>query len=203
MGPWRCLRFGAMAMPAWGVAAYAALGYGLLPLGAMVLPAMTATYVAHPVLVYGHVFAAALALALGPWQFMPTLRNARPALHRWMGCAYLGVGVLGGGLCGLCLSRLAQGGAVAQLGFATLALAWLFTGMRAWLAIRRRAVAAHRRWMVRNFALTLAAVTLRVDLGVVLVAGLPFEAAYPAIAWLCWLPNLAAAELLLRRHQVA
>ncbi len=189
-----------MALLAWGVAGYAVVAYGLLPLGALVLPEMKAVFESHTMLIHGHVFTAVLALVLGPWQFMPRLRRMRPALHRWMGRAYLGVGVLGGGLFGLCLSPLAQGGLAARTGFAALALAWLFTGARAWLAIRRADVAAHRRWMVRNFAITLAAVTLRLELTAALFAGLSFQAVYPAIAWLSWLPNLAAAELWLRRR---
>ena len=56
--------------------------------------------------------------------------------------------------------------------------------------------------MVRNFALTFAAVTLRLWLPASIVAGFPFELAYPVIAWLCWLPNLVAAELLFNRTRV-
>ncbi len=70
--------------------------------------------------------------------------------------------------------------------------------MRAYAAIRARDIELHRRWMVRNFALTFAAVTLRLWLPASVVSGIPFEAAYPVIAWLCWVPNLLAAELLLR-----
>jgi mannose-6-phosphate isomerase-like protein (cupin superfamily) len=55
----------------------------------------------------------------------------------------------------------AFGGPIARLGFAGLALAWLVTGTCAYRAIRAGNVALHRRWMVRNFALTFAAVTLR------------------------------------------
>jgi hypothetical protein len=56
--------------------------------------------------------------------------------------------------------------------------------------------------MVRNFALTFAAVTLRLWLPASIVSGFPFELAYPVIAWLCWLPNLVAAELLFNRTRV-
>ncbi len=93
----------------------------------------------------------------------------------------------------------AFGGVTARLGFAALALAWLYTGTRAYLAIRSRDVAAHRRWMVRNFALTFAAVTLRVYLPASALAGIDFELAYSAIAWLCWMPNLVFAELWFNR----
>ena len=51
--------------------------------------------------------------------------------------------------------------------------------------------------MIRNFALTFAAVTLRAYLGLSqAVFGLSFEAFYPVVAWLCWVPNLIVAEWL-------
>ena len=54
--------------------------------------------------------------------------------------------------------------------------------------------------MVRSFALTFAAVTLRLYLGVSGASGVPFAVAYPLIAWACWVPNLVVAELWLRRQ---
>jgi hypothetical protein len=91
------------------------------------------------------------------------------------------------------MATFAFGGIVSKLGFASLAVLWLYTGLRAFLAIRRGEVSEHRRWMVRNFSLTLAAVTLRILLPLSGIAGIPFEVAYPAIAWLCWVPNLLVA----------
>jgi hypothetical protein len=49
--------------------------------------------------------------------------------------------------------------------------------------------------MIRSFALTFAAVTLRLYIPASEALGLAFEPAYLAIAFLCWVPNLAAAEL--------
>jgi uncharacterized membrane protein YozB (DUF420 family) len=76
---------------------------------------------------------------------------------------------------------------------------WLAFTVLAFLSIRRRDQAAHRRWMLRSFALTLAAVTLRIYLPLSAAMGWSFDAAYPMIAWLCWVPNLVLAELYLRR----
>ena len=185
-----------------GVAAYAVVAYGFLPLGATVHPDMRGSYEAHRLGIYLHVFAAAFALALGPFQFSAGLRARRPVLHRWCGRLYLGVGVLAGGLAGLYMAMHAFGGLGAQLGFACLAVAWLYTGLRAYLAIRARDIAAHRRWMVRNFALTFAAVTLRLWLPAAVISGLPFAPAYAVIAWLCWVPNLVLAEWLFNRDAV-
>lgn len=189
----------ALVLLSLGIAAYAIGVYGFLPLGALMHPDVRATFQANPVGIYTHVFASVVALALGPFQFFPRLRASHLQLHRWSGRLYLGVGVLLGGLAGLYMSFQAFGGATARIGFGCLAVAWLFTGLRAFLAIRRHDVASHRRWMVRNFALTFAAVMLRLYLPASMAAGIAFELAYPVIAWLCWLPNIVAAELLFNR----
>jgi len=196
----RLASFALLALLSLAVAGYAIAVYGFLPLGVAVHPDMRAAFEAQRGGVYLHVFASAVALILGPFQFSNRLRARRPALHRWSGRIYLGVGVLAGGLSGLFMAAHAFGGPAARLGFACLALGWLYTGLRAYLAIRAGNVASHRRWMVRNFALTFAAVTLRLWLPGAMVSGMAFEAAYPVIAWLCWVPNLLAAELLLAQE---
>ena len=70
------------------------------------------------------------------------------------------------------------------------------TTAMAWTSAVRRDFVAHERWMIRSFALTLAAVTLRLYLPIAPVLGYPFMPAYVAISWLCWVPNLIVAELL-------
>ena len=94
-------------------------------------------------------------------------------LHRWVGRVYL-VGVLVGGLGGLYMAPLAYGGLSTRVGFGLLAVLWLFTGAMAYARIRARQIESHRRWMIRNYALTFAAVTLRLWLiGLQALAGVP------------------------------
>jgi uncharacterized membrane protein len=181
-----------------GVAAYSIAVYGFFPPGRLVHPDMRAVFEAVRLGLYLHVFGSTFALALGPFQFSARLRARHVALHRVLGRLYLGVGVLLGGGAGFYMAFRAFGGIVSKAGFACLAMLWLFTGLRAFVAIRRREIAAHGRWMVRNFALTFAAVTLRIWLPGWVAAGVPFEAAYPVVAWLCWVPNAAVAEIVLR-----
>lgn len=177
------------------VAAYAAVAYGLYRPGELVHPAMRANFEANALAVRLHVFSALLALALGPLQFSPQVRSRWPHAHRLAGRIYLSVGVGFGGASGLYLAQFAHGGAVARWGFSLLALAWLFTGARALVAVRSRDFVRHREWMMRNFSLTFAAVTLRLYLPISLVGGVPFEAAYQVVAWLCWVPNLLLAQV--------
>lgn len=147
-----------------------------------------------PLAVIAHLAGGALALALGPFQLSDRFRSGRIQRHRVLGHVYLS-SVLVGGVAGLRLAAVSQGGWVAHAGFATLGGLWLATGLAAYLAIRRGRRERHRAWMYRNFSLTFAAVTLRLYLPLSGVLGFPFAAAYPAIAWLCWLPNLIVTEL--------
>lgn len=195
----RLAGFIALIVLSLGVAAYAIGVYGFLPLGVAVQPEMRAAFEAHRLGIYLHIFASAVALVFGPFQFSARLRATRPGLHRWIGRIYLGVGVLVGGGAGLFMAFHAYGGPVSRLGFAALATVWLYTGFRAYRAIRAGDVASHRRWMVRNFALTFAAVTLRLWAPAAFASGIPFELSYPVIAWLCWVPNLVVAERVFNR----
>ncbi len=179
-----------------GVAGYALWVYGTMPIGVEVHPDMQAAFERNAPAVYSHIFASSIALILGPFQFSTRLRKRLPDLHRWMGRIYLLAGIFVGGLAGLYIARFAYGGLVTSVGFSALAIAWLFTGAMAYLSIRNRDVIAHRRWMIRNFSLTFAAVTLRIYLAMFFAAKVEFGVFYPLLAWLCWVPNLLVAEWL-------
>ena len=179
------------------VTAYAVLAYSLLPFASHVQePEVRAVFQGHRLALGIHIFAAAFALGLGGFQFSRRIRTRWPRVHRVIGRLYLGVGVGIGGLAGLYVALDGYGSPVANAGFTMLALAWLFTGYRAYAAIRAREVAQHREWMIRNWSLTLAAVTLRIYMPIGAALGIDFATAYTAIAWLCWVPNLAVAQLL-------
>ncbi len=57
---------------------------------------------------------------------------------------------------------------------------------------------AIRRWMIRSYAMILAAVTLRIHLPILAAYFQGFEPAYQIVAWSCWVPNLLVAELVVR-----
>jgi uncharacterized membrane protein len=175
-----------------GVAIYAMVAYGFLPLGSLVHPQMKQAFEGHAVGIYIHIFTSAVALALGPWQFSAGLRQRHPRWHRWSGRTYLIAGVLPGGISGLYVAQFAFGAWVSETGFSLLAISWLASAGLAYKAIRRGDLASHQRWMLRNFALTFAAVTLRIYLGSFAAFGVPFEVFYPWLAWICWVPNLIA-----------
>lgn len=149
-----------------------------------------------------HAGFAGTALILGPFQFLAGLRRKRPGLHRAMGKAYV-ICCLAAGAAGLVLAFGARTGPISTAGFGLLAAAWIFTTGRAWRLATQLRFAEHERWMIRSFALTLAAVTLRLYLPFAFLSPLGYDATYRAISFLCWVPNLAAAEIWLARSSPA
>lgn len=140
------------------------------------------------------------ALLAGPWQFSQWLRTRALNLHRWMGRFYLlEVGL--GSVAGFFMAVVSKQGLPTHLGFGILAVLWFFTGLQAYRMVRRGSIEAHRQWMIRNFALTLAAVTLRVQMPLMMgVLHWPFPRTYVIVSWLCWVPNLLIAEWLVRKR---
>jgi uncharacterized membrane protein len=116
-------------------------------------------------------------------------------VHRWIGRTYVAA-VAVGGAGALALAPLSQHGLVTHVGFGLLAVVWLLATGTAYWRIRSGDIRAHRRWMIRSYALTFAAVTLRIYLPLSAVAGVSFPDAYQVVAWLCWVPNLVVAEWL-------
>lgn len=162
---------------------------------------------------YIHIFGAALALLLGPFQFIKGLRDRYPVLHRWIGRVYLVGGILLGGLGGLVVAQGTVAGLTGRVGFSLLALLWWLTGWQAYASIRQGRTQAHQDWMIRNFALTFAAVTLRlyIGLGMGLLSGAVgtlypdsgalFLDVYRTVPWLCWVPNLLVAEAIVAKRR--
>ncbi|MEK8132166.1 DUF2306 domain-containing protein [Paenibacillus filicis] len=98
---------------------------------------------------------------------------------------------------------MASGGWIARTGFLTMDIGWLATTWLGVLAILRGRVREHRGWMLRSYAFTLAAVTLRLyQFPLMLLFAGQFEPGYRVVAWLCWVPNLLIAEWVARRQHL-
>lgn len=175
----------------------------IFPLGAeLAFPAMAHQILNAEVMFLLHVSSASVALALGALQILPKLRKTFPAVHRWLGRLYA-VAVLLGAVSGFAIA-LKIDGVGSTVGFAALAVLWLLITTQAVSLARARKFAAHRRWMICSFALTFAAVTLRLQL-LVFIAGfnMTYEQVYPILAWSCWVPNLAFALWFIQRPAVS
>jgi uncharacterized membrane protein len=192
---------GRLSWSLWGLAAFLSAGvaifsYRYLPAIGPMAPQILANLFAKPWLDI-HIAGAATALLVGPAQFIPWIRQKRRAVHRWLGRTYV-VGCLIGGAGGLIVAFGSTAGPVATAGFGSLAVIWIVANVQGWRMARARRFDVHRAWMIRSFALTFAAVTLRLYLPMIPLTGVSFVDGYRAISFLAWVPNLIAAELYIR-----
>ncbi|GAA1613644.1 DUF2306 domain-containing protein [Actinoplanes couchii] len=175
---------------------------------------LATTYVNRPPLVqlafWIHIVSAGLALAVGPFQFAKPVRRRFPAVHRWIGRTYV-ASVAFASASGLVMAFYSSAALIGFFGFGSLAVLWGWTTYRGYRTIRSGDIAGHQAWMIRSFALTFAAPTLRLWLGtligVQLLAGRTdfeqiFDDAYAVVPFMCWLPNIVAAEFMIYRRKL-
>jgi len=149
-----------------------------------------------------HVFGAALYAVLGALQFSARLRRRRPGWHRRSGriAAVAGLVVAGSGIWMTLFYSGAPGGVLlwmVRLLVSSLTAAFIILGFT---AIRHRQVHAHRAWMIRAYALAVAAGTQAFTEGIgeaVLGVNDLSKALSLSTAWVI---NAAAAEWAIRRR---
>jgi uncharacterized membrane protein len=188
-----------------GMLLVVALGFALV----LVFPYLDVSGSLHHSVLVLHVFSAAVALVVGPLQFMARVR-ARRRLHRVLGRTYLLAGVLPAAVAAVPVA-LWSGRLLTQISLITAAVLWLVTGFLAYRAARRRDFANHRAWMMRNYALTFLAVTSRILVPLLLLVQIPFgglsrgeiaeraPSMIPVGQTLGWIINLIVVEVMLRR----
>jgi hypothetical protein len=167
-------------------------------------PGIRGVITAEPVVALTHMLVAPVALLLGPLQFIAGLRERHRALHRWTGRIYVAACVIAG-FAGLATAFHASGGPVAGFGFGMLAVLWIGTTVYAWWAATRRGFALHRLLMRFSYAMTFAAVTLRLQIPIGFIIGYESYSAMSVwLAYTAWIPNvLLVAFYALWRHRSA
>ncbi|MBC7874073.1 MAG: DUF2306 domain-containing protein, partial [Ferruginibacter sp.] len=102
------------------------------------------------------------------------------------------------GPAGLLMGFYANGGLPSRVAFVTLAVLWIFFTAMALIKAKQKDFKAHRNYMIRSYALTLSALTLRAwKYAITNSFELPPMDVYRSVAWLGWVPNLLFAEWLI------
>jgi uncharacterized membrane protein len=149
-----------------------------------------------------HVYASMWVLFAGFTQFSKRLLKQKPRLHRTLGYIYVVDVLLITGPAGFIMGLYANGGLISRIGFVTLAVLWIYFTAMALLKAKQKDFKAHKNYMMRSYALTLSALTLRAwKYGITNTIHIPPMDVYRVVAWLGWVGNLVVAEYLIRRHQ--
>jgi len=106
--------------------------------------------------------------------------------------------VLLAGPSGLVMGYHANGGFWSQLAFCLLSVLWIYFTVMAVVKVKQKDIEAHRKFMIRSFALTLSAITLRLWKYILVALFMPKPMdVYRLVAWLCWIGNLVIAEIII------
>lgn len=150
---------------------------------------------------YAHIFSSIFILGAGAILFSGKILRKYSKIHRLTGKIYVGLLLLVSAPSGLVMAFHANGGWAAQASFFLLTPLWWWFTWKGFQAARRRQFTAHKQWMLRSYALTLSAISLRVYqmvLGHFFLLDPVMQ--YVLVSWLGWVGNLAVAEWLIFRN---
>jgi uncharacterized membrane protein len=151
-----------------------------------------------------HVYTSIWVLLAGFSQFSKRLLKKSPVWHRRLGYIYVVNILLITGPASLVMGFYANGGKYSRLAFVLLALLWLFYTAMALVKAKQKDFKSHRHYMMRSYALTLSAITLRAwKFGISNTIEIAPMDLYRLVAWLGWTVNLAVAEWLIWRRSAA
>lgn len=147
---------------------------------------------------FTHVYTSIFVLFAGAFQFIPFIRKRFRRFHKTTGYFYITLLLLFAAPSGLVMSFYANGGFYSKMSFIILGILWIWFTLKALIAVKKRDWEKHQKFMIRSFALTLSAISLRLFKTIIVTTyGLPPMDTYKIVAWLGWVFNLLIAELII------
>ncbi|MES2761876.1 MAG: DUF2306 domain-containing protein [Bacteroidota bacterium] len=147
---------------------------------------------------YIHILFSIFSLIAGLTQFSKFILNKYKKLHKTMGYIYAVDVICLAGPSGLIMAFYANGNSISKTSFVLLSTLWIFCTVIAIIKVLKKDFIEHENWMIRSYALTLSAITLRL-LALILPKFIHLTAhtEYALIAWLSWIINLVIAEVII------
>jgi hypothetical protein len=153
---------------------------------------------------YIHVFTSIFLLLAGFTQFNSYVLTHHKKLHHAIGKWYVGLILFVNFPTGLIMAIYANGFLPSKIAFVILDVLWFWFTLKALLTIKQKNVQAHKNFMIRSYALTCSAITLRTwKLIINAIIIIDPTTLYMIDAWLGFVPNLLFAEWMIRRNKLA
>lgn len=145
---------------------------------------------------YLHVISGMAVILIGPFQFIKKFRNNNLILHRLLGKIYAYGILLIAAPTGLIMAFYAEGGTPSTIAFLIMSAGWFYTTIMAVVRVKQKKIKEHQKWMYRSYALSFAAVTLRLLVPTMSYwTDLGDEFIIVSTAWLSWMINLIVIEI--------
>ncbi|KAL4455054.1 hypothetical protein ABPG74_006436 [Tetrahymena malaccensis] len=156
------------------------------------------TWLDRPALARTHFITGPIVLIFGIFQFKQNLRLKYPSVHIWMGRIYALSNIISIVSIFTIVFDCAYG-LVPTISLLILNILWLISLVIAiyFIAIKKN-IQSHKYWMLRNYALTCSAITLRIILGI-FTPILGMEIAYKIATSNCYFWNIILAELVIKK----
>jgi uncharacterized membrane protein len=151
---------------------------------------------------YIHVFSAIFLLLAGFTQFSDHIQKEYKKVHRFLGRLYVFNILLINFPAAMIMAVYANGLLPSKIAFIILDSLWFFFTLKGIIEARKKNFNSHRDFMIRSYALTFSAITLR-TWKLILTTSFPLDplTIYMMDAWLGFVPNLLLAEWIILRKR--
>jgi len=144
---------------------------------------------------YSHISTSLIVLLSGAFLFSDFILKNYSKLHRYAGRTYVFLLLLIAAPSGMVMAFHANGDWLTKLSFLILTPLWWWFTWKGFRTALQKDFKAHRVWMIRSYALTLSAISLRVYQ---MILGTFFfmepEVQYLLVSWGSWVGNLVVVE---------
>lgn len=145
---------------------------------------------------YSHIFTSIIVLLSGAILFSNFILKKYSRLHRYAGRTYVFLLLLIAAPSGMVMSFHANGDWLTKVSFLILTPLWWWFTWKGFRSALQKDFKAHRIWMMRSYALTLSAISLR---AYQMFLGTFFfmdpEVQYLLVSWISWVGNLLVVEI--------
>lgn len=151
---------------------------------------------------YTHVYTSIFVLLSG---FLAILRKdfGIKNFHKNIGKFYIFLILIFAAPSGIYMGIFANGGIYSKISFVILGCLWWFSTFKAYQLAQQKKFKEHKQWMLRSFALSLSAITLRMWKVIIVYLFHPNPMdVYQIIAWLGWIPNFLLIEYLIAKKYI-
>lgn len=153
---------------------------------------------------YTHVFTAIFALFAGFTQFSAQVRHKYARVHRLIGRLYTYDILIINFPAAMLMAVYANGLLPGKTAFAVLDCLWFWFTLQAVIEVKKGNIKVHKQFMMRSYALTLSAITLR-SWKIIISAFVHIDPLhlYMIDAWMGFVPNLLFVEWLIRAKRTS
>jgi len=145
---------------------------------------------------FSHVFSSIIVIISGLPQFSNFIRKRFSFFHKLSGKIYISLILLVASPSGLIMAYYANGGIVSKISFVILSILWFAFTYKAYRYIKVGDWKKHKNYMLRSYALTLSAISLRLfKWGIVSIFELAPMDTYKIVSIIGWTLNLMLVEI--------